>query len=217
MIGGKKTGPMTRVDFGVEAATGKISARSQVWKEGMEEWCAASEVPDLAPLFKIKKKEFVPSSQKQAPPPPKKTDKKGAGMNDFDTAHFKLADLAPEDQGNSRQMEFDTAHFRLGDLPPEDSGQNRILEFDTAHFKLADLGQQPAQDAPRKRFRVSPAEGKPIIQSKLKQASTDAVPGKAPPPAPTPPPAANPAGRGPEWSPNSTVVDFRTLGELVHK
>jgi hypothetical protein len=266
MIGGKKAGPLTRVDLGVEAATGRISSQNKVWKEGMEEWCAAGDVPDLAPLFAKKKKEFVPSSQKQAPPPPKKNDK-GEGLSDFDTAHFRLADMAPEDKGASRQMEFDTshfrlaelkdedtgqnrnmefdtAHFRLGDLPPEDTGQNRNMEFDTAHFRLADQ-QQPPQDAPKRRFRVAPAApgaaAKQLIpQGKLQQASTDAVPGKLPPPVPraaapakpapmppaakTPPapaakgkPAPAPAAGQPEWNPSSTVVDFHTLGELVHQ
>jgi hypothetical protein len=267
MIGGKKAGPLTRVDLGVEAATGRISVQNQVWKEGMEEWCSAGEVPDLAPLFAKKKKEFVPSSQKQAPPPPKKNDK-GEGLSDFDTAHFRLADLKPEDQAASRQMEFDTSHFRLADLKAEDTGQNRNMEFDTAHFRLADLkaedtgqnrntefdtahfrladlGQQapPPADGPKKRFRVAPAApAKPLIpQGKIKQASTDAVAGKAPPPMPTPPampkaaprappapppqaapaakakPAAAPPAAEPEWNPNSTVVDFRTLGELVRQ
>jgi len=161
MIGGKKAGPLTRVELGVEAATGRIGSQNQVWKEGMEEWCAAGDIPDLAQLFTRKKKEFIPSSQKRAPPP--KKNEKGAGTNDFDTAHFRLAELPPEDKATSRQMEFDTSHFRLAELKPEETGLNRNTEFDTAHFRLADMGQQP------------------------------------------------------EWSPNSTVVDFRTLGELVHQ
>jgi hypothetical protein len=144
-------------------------------------------------------------------------------------------------------MEFDTAHFRLADLPPEESGQTGNKEFDTAHFRLADLGQQQQpQDTPKKRFRVAPAAAaQPVLpQGKLKQASTAAVPGKLPPPVPTPPPMpkaapraapapppvpkaapgkpapakpAVPAEQDPEWNPNSTVVDFRTLGHLVHQ
>ena len=228
MVGGKKAGPLTRVELGVEAATGRINSQNQVWKEGMEEWCAAGDIPDLAPLFTRKKKEFIPSSQKRAPPP--KKNENGAGTNDFDTAHFRLAELPPEDKATSRQMEFDTshfrlaelkreetglnrntefdtAHFRLADMAPEDSGQNRNLEFDTAHFRLADMGQQPQQDAPKRRFRVAPrAEAKPVLPpGKIKQASTAAAP------------AEPPAAEKPEWNPNSTVVDFRTLGELVHQ
>jgi hypothetical protein len=100
-------------------------------------------------------------------------------------------------------MEFDTAHFRVADMVPEDSGQKRNLEFDTAHFRLAEMGQQPQQEAPKRRFRVAPrAEAKPVLPpGKIKQAST----------------AAAPAAGKPEWNPGSTVVDFRTLGELVHQ
>src|SRR5438477_12899764 len=135
MIGGKEVGPLTRVDLGVEAATGKISAQTAVWKEGMEDWCAASEIPDLASLFQ-RKKEFVPGGGaapgKKPPPPPPAQKDKGMGQSDFDTSHFRLADLKNEEGGpGGRQMEFDTAHFKLADLKPEDTGVNRDLEFNT--------------------------------------------------------------------------------------
>ena len=165
--GDEEVGPLSRVDIGVEARLGGINGQSQVWREGWSAWRAAADVPDLASLFA--KKKFVPSSMKP-PPPPAAAKQKGMGLSSFDTAHFKLADLAAEEEvkGSDKglgKMEFDTAHFKLADLDSGDNGKKRDLEFDTAHFRLADLdsekGQRnldyvPDEGPKRKPFRIEP-------------------------------------------------------------
>ena len=186
MIGEQETGPLTRVELGVELATGAITPQTLVWKEGMINWLPGARIPELEALFKNPPRS--PRAAGARPPPlPKKQDK-GMGLSDFDTSHFRLADLQPEEGGATRQMEFDTGHFRLADLQADDDGQNRQMEFDTSHFRLADLkGAQGARALVPKRIvpkgmeaevelPQSPSNpGKAGPRSALKQASTAAA------------------------------------------
>jgi len=186
MIDEQETGPLTRVELGVELASGAITPESLVWKQGMINWIPGAKVPELAALFKN-----PPRSPRAAgarrPPLPKKQEK-GVGLGEFDTAHFRLADLAPEDTGSSRNLEFDTAHFKLAELKAEDDGQSRQMEFDTAHFRLQDLkGAQGARALVPKRIvpqgmEPPPEEpapprslGEAAPRTTLRQASTAAV------------------------------------------
>jgi hypothetical protein len=186
MIDGQETGPLTRVELGVELASGAITPENLVWKQGMVNWIPGAKVPELAALFKNPPRS--PRAAGARPPPPPKKQEKGMGLGEFDTAHFRLADLAPEDTGSSRNLEFDTAHFKLAELKAEDDGQSRQMEFDTAHFRLQDLkGGQGARALVPKRIVPqgmetppevpapprSPGQGGP--RTTLKQASTAAV------------------------------------------
>ena len=214
IIGEQETGPLTRVELGVELATGAIASDSLVWKEGMIDWLPGARIPELEALFKNPPRS--PRASGVRPPPPKKQDK-GTGLSDFDTSHFRLADLQPAEGGATPQMEFDTGHFRLADLQAEDDGKSRQLEFDTSHFRLADLkGRQGARALVPKRIvpkgmaavelPQSPGNpGKAGPRNALKQASTA---------------AQKPLGAAPvasDFDPNATAVDYRTLGELVHR
>src|SRR3954470_14766228 len=109
MIDDAETGPLTRVELGVELATGRISGNSLVWKEGMLKWLPGTKVPELESLFKAPPRSPRLAGGARPPPAPPQ---KGMGMSDFDTSHFRLADLQPEDDGQQRQMEFDTGHFK---------------------------------------------------------------------------------------------------------
>src|SRR2546421_12146270 len=105
MIAGEKTGPLSRAELGLEAATGAITGDDYVWKNGMKDWTPGGEVPELAALFAPEPPpppQHVPA--KKAPPsgPPPSRDPgklpegpaaKGKGMMEFDTGHFRLADL----------------------------------------------------------------------------------------------------------------------------
>lgn len=209
MIGEQETGPLTRVELGVELASGSITPNSLVWKEGMIKWLPGARVPELESLFKNPPRS--PRAAGSRPPPPPKKQEKGSGLSDFDTAHFRLADAQPVDGAQGRALEFDTGHFKLADMKAEESGQNRQMEFDTSHFKLADMkGAQGARalvpkrivpkgmDAPEIEIPRPPqAPGKPG-RNALKQASTAAAkpaPGSPfgarnnPPPVATPRPA----------------------------
>jgi len=214
MIGDAETGPLTRVELGVELASGSITPESLVWKQGMIKWLPGAKVPELEALFKNPPRS--PRAAGARPPP--KAPQKGAGLSEFDTSHFKLADLQPEDDGQSRNLEFDTAHFKLADLKAEGEAQGRQMEFDTAHFRLQDLkGAQGARALVPKRIvpkgmeppiDIAPTPGSPgkaAPRNAIKQASTAAVKpagsvpvgvrGVPPPPVPTPPPMAKAAPR----------------------
>ena len=219
MLGDTETGPLTRVDVGVEAASGAINGETLVWREGMKDWLPGAKVPELAQLFlNPPKSPRVPAAKPppRPPPPPKKQDK-GMGVSDFDTAHFRLADLATAaalegDSGQSRNLEFDTAHFRLSELGTSDSAPKREVltrggDRLAVPKRITPQGAQaqaqgpleldaPVQPPvpPSKREKIS---GKP--RSVLKQASTAAEKSSEPPPAvksvraaPAPRPAAPP-------------------------
>jgi hypothetical protein len=174
MIGDVETGPLTRVEVGVELASGAISSDTLVWREGMSDWTPGAKVPELAQLFSN------PPKRPRATVPGKQ--QKGMGMSDFDTGHFRLAELAPGDDGKKRDLEFDTAHFRLKDLAPGDDGKKRDLEFDTAHFRLADMPKGGDRLAVPKRIMPGgapasapqPPSAAPA-KARLQPASTDAV------------------------------------------
>lgn len=220
MVGDTETGPLTRVDVGVEAASGAINGETLVWREGMADWTPGAKVPELAQLFLN-----PPKSPRRPPAPPRpKQEEKGMGVSDFDTAHFRLADLQTQKELQG------------------DSGLKRDLEFDTAHFRLAELGQSAPKltrggDRPAVPKRIAPKRADTPLEldlpqkktkSTIKQASTAAVKPSEPPPAvksvrataapkpaaPVKPPQA--AKVEEPFDPNRTSVDFRTLGALVH-
>src|SRR3954471_19455550 len=195
MIGEQETGPLTRVELGVELASGAITSETLVWKEGMLKWLPGSKVPELQALFKNPPRPpraggRPPPPPGAPPPPPPKPQAKGEGLSQFDTAHFKLADMAAEEGGKGGgNLEFDTAHFRLQDLKSDESSASRQMEFDTSHFRLQDLkGAQGSRAAVPKRITPKGAEqpieldipqqpGKPgaLPKGKLQQASTSAL------------------------------------------
>src|SRR5260221_9398978 len=159
MIGEQETGPLTRVELGVELASGAINAETLVWKEGMIKWLPGGKVPELQALFKPPPRPPRPGARPPPPPggrppPPPKPQAKGEGLSNFDTAHFRLADAAAEESGKGGgNLEFDTAHFRLADMNSEEGAASRQMEFDTSHFRLQDLkGAQGGRAAVPKRI-----------------------------------------------------------------
>src|SRR5437867_12775893 len=103
MIGEQETGPLTRVELGVELASGAINSETRVWKEGMIKWLPGGKVPELQALFKTPPRPPRPGARPPPPPggrgrpAPPQPEEKGTGLSDFDTAPFPLSDLAPED------------------------------------------------------------------------------------------------------------------------
>ena len=246
MLGETETGPLTRVDVGVEAASGAINGETLVWREGMADWVPGAKVPELAQLFLKPPKS--PRAPRPPPPPKAKPKEKGMGVSEFDTAHFRLADMAAQaesDSGVNRAMEFDTAHFRLADMGLSDRPQRSELSKGGDRLavpkRILPKGAQapveldkPLPTPPPLELDLPQTKG-PGAKSRsvLKQASTAAANPSAPAPAvksvrasPAPKPAApakpssKPAAPPAEeeaFDPNRTSVDFRTLGALVQK
>jgi hypothetical protein len=63
MIASKQTGPLSRAELVLKVATGAVTGRSYVWKDGMAGWVRAADVAELASLF------AAPPGQKPAPIP----------------------------------------------------------------------------------------------------------------------------------------------------
>src|SRR3989440_6121728 len=61
MLQGKQLGPITRAELGLKASAGQVGPRTYLWKEGMESWIRAKDVPELVPLF---------AAPPTPPPPP---------------------------------------------------------------------------------------------------------------------------------------------------
>ena len=51
MLHGKQTGPITRTELDERTALGEVGPRTYLWKEGMDAWQRARDVPELAALF----------------------------------------------------------------------------------------------------------------------------------------------------------------------
>jgi predicted Zn finger-like uncharacterized protein len=51
MIQGKQIGPMAQSELALKASAGQVGPRTYLWKEGMEAWIRAKDVPELVPLF----------------------------------------------------------------------------------------------------------------------------------------------------------------------
>ncbi len=177
MIDGEQRGPMSRVELGLEYASGAIDGETHVWKDGMGEWLPAAELPDLAALFSPQ----PPKPPVSRPPPPPaaavqkskaataarpaakgkpapraapepKPEKHGGGMQELDTGHFRLAELAVKDLGadggHKGMNEFNTGHFKVQEVSGKSIADalQKVSEFDTSHFRLADL-KSPALKA----------------------------------------------------------------------
>ncbi|MFL5311525.1 MAG: GYF domain-containing protein [Myxococcales bacterium] len=61
MIHGEQLGPITRAELGLKASAGQVGPRTYLWKEGMESWIRAKDVPELVPFF---------AAPPRPPPPP---------------------------------------------------------------------------------------------------------------------------------------------------
>src|SRR5712671_3712254 len=61
MLQGKQVGPVTRAELGLKASAGQVGPRTYLWKEGMESWIRAKDVPELVPLL---------AAPPTPPPPP---------------------------------------------------------------------------------------------------------------------------------------------------
>ena len=69
MLHGKQTGPLTRAELDVRADEGEVGPRTYLWREGMDSWQRAKDVPELASMFP----QFPgapPSGASLATPPP---------------------------------------------------------------------------------------------------------------------------------------------------
>ena len=63
---GKRVGPMPREQLSTMVTSGQVTATTLVWREGLGEWTAAGQVPELGDVFK---KVPPPLPTRSGPPP----------------------------------------------------------------------------------------------------------------------------------------------------
>jgi predicted Zn finger-like uncharacterized protein len=90
MLRGKQTGPMTRNELTTRIDLGEVGPRTYLWKDGMDAWQRAKELPELAGLFPQ-----LPSAPPLQPPV---ASQPAQGLREFSAADFAppaLASLPP--------------------------------------------------------------------------------------------------------------------------
>jgi hypothetical protein len=87
MLHGRQTGPLTRAEIQVRANEGEVGPRTYLWREGMDSWQRAKDVPELGPVFAqfpgsllppVTPATPVPPAQQAPGPPPAPTPKPAA-------------------------------------------------------------------------------------------------------------------------------------------
>jgi hypothetical protein len=78
MIQGKQAGPITRAELAHKASASQVGPRTYVWKEGMESWIRAKDVPELVPLFAAPP--TPPPPPREAAPAAQRPDPRGRGV-----------------------------------------------------------------------------------------------------------------------------------------
>src|SRR6267143_2514083 len=95
MIQGKQLGPITRAELALKASAGQVGPRTYLWKEGMESWIRAKDVPELVPLL---------AAPPTPPPPPSDEARPGSPGRrielPFDTAS---GNRTPPSTGRARE------------------------------------------------------------------------------------------------------------------
>src|SRR5712671_2527850 len=94
MIQGQQIGPMSRAELGTEASAGQVGPRTYLWKEGMEAWIRAMDVPELVPLF---------AAPPTPPPPPREESPAAQQAREQPVAlPFESAPVAPGSSASPR-------------------------------------------------------------------------------------------------------------------
>jgi predicted Zn finger-like uncharacterized protein len=205
MVAGQQTGPMSRAELGLKAATSAVTGRTYVWKEGMNGWLRAAEVPDLAALF-------------AAPPPPKPAPKPApAPPKPTPPAQKTAPKQAPAAAPRAGVAEFSTQDFGSLDLggAAESDDKALSLELDGPVHRTGVSG------APEPISAKTTVPGRPNAKSAPVLAAAP-----APEPRPAPDPAAmsgisldglSPVNKTAEDDEERTNVESLPLGERVHQ
>lgn len=148
MIHGKQTGPMTRAELTTKTNDGAVGPRTYLWKEGMESWQRAKDLPELSTLF--------PQLPEAAPPPPVAT---VPAMREFSTPEFvtPFEKAAPPPAEKPREPEPPP----VGDEEPLELATERVAKDQNAE----DLARWASEELARKSNpampRAAPAPSSP--------------------------------------------------------
>lgn len=70
MLHGRQTGPLTREELQARANEGEVGPRTYLWREGMDSWQRAKDVPELGPMFPQFPGSLLPPTTPAPPAPP---------------------------------------------------------------------------------------------------------------------------------------------------
>jgi predicted Zn finger-like uncharacterized protein len=117
MLHGKQTGPLTRAELVTRTDEGAVGPRTYLWKEGMESWQRAKDLPELAGLFPQ-----LPGPS--APPPPLPVSPGGHGsglLREFSSSDFAMQDPAAEEKKRPQRAR-EPARASAAELSAQDFG-----------------------------------------------------------------------------------------------
>ncbi len=171
MLHGKQLGPMTSAELRARIAEGAVGPRTYLWKDGMEAWQRAKDLPGLQGLF---------PQLPQAPKPPPSIAPPQPPLGEFSTPSYAAPVAAaptaavperpkpskpaasapgapPRKEGKERTT---TDALPFGDIVPEEGTVRELLTpdalqtpADLANWAAAELEKKPAAPRPR----VTPA------------------------------------------------------------
>jgi hypothetical protein len=206
MLSGTQTGPMSRAELGLKAASSTVTARTYVWKEGMSGWLRASEVGELASLF-------------AAPPPAKPAPKPVPVPAKTPPAQKSAPKVAPVAAARAlgAGAEFSTQDFGSLDLggpgPADDKALSLELERPLQRAGVA--GEADLASAKTTVPGRTGAKSQPVLAAAVPAPASAAEPG----------PAVSgisleglkPVGHGESDEEERTNVEALPLGERVHQ
>jgi hypothetical protein len=154
MLHGKQTGPMTRAELTAKTNEGAVGPRTYLWKEGMESWQRAKDLPDLAGLFPQ-----LPETSAPGPslPPPAIHGLREFSASDFATAPPLATEKKPEPQAKPRPEDEPTAvdPLPLGEQVRQE-GMAKELFNDQAQKSAADLAKWASDELSKKSNPAAP-------------------------------------------------------------
>jgi predicted Zn finger-like uncharacterized protein len=98
MLHGKQIGPLARAQLRAMTDDGAVGPRTYLWKEGMESWQRARDLPELSELFPKLPDPSAPPPLTSATPP-----SKAGALPDFPTSDFALRDVMAQEKKRAAQ------------------------------------------------------------------------------------------------------------------
>ena len=218
MLHGKQTGPLTRAELGARTDEGAIGPRTYLWKDGMNAWQRAKDLPELQGLFRQLPE--APSLPPPAAPPP------SGALREFSSADF-VAKAQPVEAIKPEQAKDGpaaAAPFPFGDLVnPEGIGNELFAPEQGSVQKPGGLAKWAAAELEKKssppRPSATPASPRPsATPASTRPSATPASTRPSATPAP-PRPSATPASTRPGAMPAPRMfegsVQSRSRGPFV--
>jgi predicted Zn finger-like uncharacterized protein len=165
MLHGKQTGPLTRAELVLKIDLGEVGPRTYLWKDGMDAWQRAKELPELAALF--------PQLPSAPPLPPPVAPPPVQGLREFTAEDFAApakASLRPVEAEQPRlakppvpAREEERASPLAESVHQEDVGKDLFASEGNTPKEAADLAGWAAAELEKKPPTRPPAKAAPLM------------------------------------------------------